>query len=72
MRVILGFLSTIRFYVLIKAVRLASLVSVPASNWIGEVSGLNKVMLDFLEWSDRREGSAEPSPALYATSDRDQ
>ena len=62
--VCLGFLRTMRWYLPIKAVGIAGLVSTPAANWIGEVSGLNKRMLEFLESADRREAGSEPPAAL--------
>jgi hypothetical protein len=71
MRVCLGFLSTIRFYVLIKTVRMVGFVSTAAANSIGQRSGLNDALISYLESSDRQEVSAEPSTALYANSDRD-
>jgi hypothetical protein len=53
-----------RWYLPIMSVRVAGLISTPAANWIGAVSGLNKRMLEFLESADRREAGSEPPAAL--------
>jgi hypothetical protein len=71
MRVCLGFLSTIRFWLLIKVVRLVGLVNLAAANSIGQRSGLNDALISCLESADRREAGSGPPSALYAISDRD-
>jgi hypothetical protein len=70
MRVCLGFLSIIRFWLLIQAVRVLAIVSASAANWLGERSGLNDALISCLDLSDGQEVSAEPSTALYANSHR--
>jgi hypothetical protein len=67
-RVSLSFLSTIRYWVLIKAVTLVVPVCPALAGWIGERSGLNQALREYLEESDRREAGSEPPCALQAKS----
>jgi hypothetical protein len=67
-RLSLRFLSTIRYWMLIKAVTLVSPVRPRLADWIAERSGLNDALHSYLAVSDRREVLAEPSTALQAKS----
>jgi hypothetical protein len=69
-RLTLRFLSTIRYYLAIRAVMLLSPVSCELANWIGEQSGLNDALRACLAESDRREARAEPLAALPVKSVR--
>jgi len=71
LRLCLGFIRTIRYWLLIKAVMIASHFSRPCADWIGERSGLNDALRAYLADSDSWEVSAEPSTALLAISATD-
>jgi len=68
LRLCLGFIRTIRYWLLIETVILADRFSPTCANWIGERSGLNDALRAYLAISDRREDGSGPPSALQAKS----
>jgi hypothetical protein len=68
MRVIHGFITRIRWLLIIKAVTISHRFSPRLSDLIGERTGLNDALLLVIAESDKREAGSEPPSALHAKS----
>jgi hypothetical protein len=71
MNLIVGFLRTIHWRVVMKSCIVVHAVSPELADWLSEVSGLNEAVRsahEALENSDRREAGSEPPSALPAKS----
>jgi hypothetical protein len=68
MHATLGFLRTIRWLLIIKAVGISYRFSPRLSDLIGEVTGLNGALLSAVADADRREAGSEPPCVTHANS----